>query len=36
MPAWKQAMNEKMDALFSRGTWELVSAPADVVIMGYR
>ena len=24
-------MNEEMDALISRGTWELVSAPKDVV-----
>jgi len=30
VPAWKQAINE-IDALVSRRTWELVSAPKDVV-----
>ena len=32
VPAWKQAMDEKIDALVSRRTWELVSAPTDVVV----
>ena len=27
-------MDEKMEALASRGTWELVLAPTDVVIIG--
>ena len=36
MLAWKQAMNEEMDALVSRGTWELVSAPTYAIIMGCR
>jgi len=35
IPAWKQAMDEEVDALISRGTWELVSAPKDIV-MGCR
>jgi len=29
-------MNEEMDALVSRGTWELVSAPTYAIIMGCR
>jgi len=32
IPAWKQAMDEKIDALISRGTWELVSAPKDNIV----
>ena len=31
VPAWKQVLDEKMDALISHGTWELVSASKDVV-----
>jgi len=30
VPAWKQAMDEEMEALASRETWELISAPTDV------
>ena len=34
---WKQVMNEEMDALISRGTWELVSAPkVDAIVVGCR
>jgi len=29
-------MDEEMDALISRGTWELVSAPKDAVVVGCR
>jgi len=29
-------MDEKMKALLSRGTWELVSAPTDAVVVGCR
>ena len=29
-------MDEEMDALISRGTWELVSAPKDTVVVGCR
>ena len=36
IPAWKQAMDEEMDTLISRGTWELVSAPQDAVVVGCR
>ena len=36
VPAWKQTMNEEMNILISRGTWELVSAPKDAVIVGCR
>ena len=36
VPVWKQAMNKEMYALISRGTWELVSARKDAVVMGYR
>jgi len=31
IPAWKQAIDEEVDALISQETWELVSAPKDVV-----
>ena len=34
MLAWKKAMDEEMDVLFSQGTLELVSAPTYAVIMG--
>ena len=34
--AWKQAIDEEMDALVSRGTWELVSALTNVVVVGCR
>jgi len=30
VPAWKQVMDEEMNALISRETRELVSAPKDV------
>jgi len=33
VPVWKQAMDEEMEALAFRGTWELVSAPTDAVII---
>ena len=36
MVAWKQVMNEEMDALVSRRIWELVSTPTDAVIVGCR
>jgi len=29
-------MNEEMEALISQGTWELVSAPTDAVVVGCR
>jgi len=32
VPAWKQAMDEKMDALASRGIWELVSTPTVLLL----
>ena len=32
VPAWKQVMNEEIYALISRGTWELISAPKNVVV----
>jgi len=35
VPAWKQAIDKEMDALVSRRTWELVSAPTNDVV-GYR
>jgi len=34
--AWKQAMDEEIKALTSKGTWELVSAPTDEVVVGCR
>jgi len=34
VPAWKHAMNEEIEALVSRETWELISAPTDVVVVG--
>jgi len=33
VPAWRQAMNEVKNALVSRGTWELSSAPTDAVVV---
>ena len=33
VPAWKQVMDEEMEPLGSRGTWELVSASTDAVIV---
>jgi len=33
-PSWKQAMDEKMDALLSRGTWDLVTVPSRFDILG--
>ena len=32
MPACKHSMNEEMNALVSRGTWELVSTPINAVV----
>ena len=34
--AWKHAIDEEMEALASRGTWELVSAPTVAVVVGFR
>ena len=34
--AWKQAMDEEMNALVSWWTWELVFAPTDAVVVGCR
>jgi len=36
VPVWKQAMDKEMEAFTSRGTWELVSAPTNTVVGGYR
>ena len=36
MPAWKQVIDEEIDALISRETWELVSAPKDIIVVGCR
>ena len=36
VPGWKQAMDEDMNALFSRGTCELVSAPKNIVVVSCR
>jgi len=36
VPAWKQAMDEEMKALASKGIWELVSTPTDAVIVRCR
>jgi len=36
VPAWKKAMDEKMDALVSRESWELVSVPTDAIIVRCR
>jgi len=33
VPSWKHAIDEKMEALTSRGSWELISTPTDVVIV---
>ena len=33
-PGWKQAMTEKMDALYSNDTWELVALPPDKSLVG--
>jgi len=35
-PAWKQVIDEEMEALTSRGTWELISAATDTVVVGCR
>ncbi|KAL0428251.1 UNVERIFIED_CONTAM: hypothetical protein Slati_2999900 [Sesamum latifolium] len=35
-PEWKLAMDEKISALISRGTWELVSAPVDANVVSCR
>jgi len=32
VPAWKQVMDEEMEALTSRETWELVSTPTNTVV----
>ena len=36
IPAWKQAIDEEMEFLASRGTWELIFAQTDAVVIGYR
>jgi len=36
VPVWKQVMDEEMDALISRGTWELILTPTNAVVVGYR
>jgi len=32
--AWKQSMDEEMEALAFRETWESVSTPTDTVVVG--
>ena len=32
--AWKKAMDKEMDALASRGTWDLISPPKGIVVVG--
>jgi len=36
VPAWKQTIDEEMNALVSRGTWELVSVPKNAIVVGCR
>jgi len=36
VPAWKQAMDEEMNILVSRGTWDLVSALTGAAVIGCR
>ena len=36
VPAWQQTINEEMNALVSRGTWELVSTPKNAIVVGCR
>jgi len=33
VPAWKQTMDEEMNALVSRETWELISVPTNAIIV---
>ena len=33
---WKQAMDEEIDALFLKGTWDLVTAPTGSDVVGCR
>lgn len=35
-PAWKAAIDEKMVALLSRDTWDLIDPPTSSKIVGYR
>ena len=35
-PGWKQAMAEEIDALYSNGTWELVTLPPGKSLVGCR
>ena len=35
VPAWKQIMDEEMDALVSRRPWDLVSPPKGALVVGY-
>jgi len=36
VPDWKQVMDEKMEALISRRTWELIFAPTNALVVGCR
>jgi len=36
LPTWKQVMDEEMEALTFRETWEVVSAPTDTIVIGCR
>jgi len=36
LPQWQMAMNEEMEALRSRGTWELVPHPANASVVTCR
>ena len=36
VPAWKQAINEEIDALASWETWKLILAPTYAIVMGCR
>jgi len=36
IPAWKQSIDEGIDSFISRGTWELIYAPKDAVVVGCR
>jgi len=36
VPVWMQTINEGMNALISRETWELISALINIVVVGCR